>query len=485
MKKYLLLVLLNIVFNCYGQKIPWKIAEPEAQGMNSLTLSNGIRELQQAGTNIHSLLIIRNNHVVLDAAFYPYRQQYAHDIASVTKSVMSLLIGIAIDKGFIRSEQDTVMNYFPGHTIKNSALTILTIKDLVNMASGFQCSSANREKELEQMQDQADWAGFMLDLPFSSKPGEKFSYCSGNFYLLAEILQRATKMKCHDFARKYLFDVLQFGTTYWDENKKGVNHGWGDLYMLPYDMAKIGSLLLQEGKWNGKQVVSARWIQKIQPLYYTRGTESYGYGWWLDSENPDEIQAIGRGGQRMFVLKDKNVIIVTTGGGFDAGEMDNLVVNAIAAYQPGENRYAELRQRVKQIRLPDTGSSQENNFSAGMLNKTFQLENNDLEITAFRFEKGSKDYYLILDMEDGGKQKLAMGMGNRYVISREHLFGLPVALRSSWKKDNLLVEYNSLSSINLYRFTFVFNNDSVDLKAEDITNKRNISLKARVAQQQK
>jgi CubicO group peptidase (beta-lactamase class C family) len=479
MKKYLLLVILYSVSNGYSQKLPWKIAQPEAQGMNSLTLSNGIKELQQAGTNIHSLLIIRNNQVVLDAAFYPYRQQYAHDLASVTKSVMSLLIGIAIDKGFIRSEQDTVINYFPEHAIKNSAIKILTIKDLVNMASGFQCGSANGEKELQQMQEQADWAGFMLDLPFSSKPGEKFAYCSGNFYLLAEILQRATKMKCHDFARRYLFNVLQFGTTYWDQNKKGVNHGWGDLYMLPYDLAKIGSLLLQEGKWNGKQVVSAEWIQKIQALYPVKGTESYGYGWWLDSENPNEIQAMGRGGQRMFVLKDKNVIIVTTGGGFDAGEMDNLVMNAMAAYRPDENHYAELQQRVKQIQLPDTGTTQENNFTAGMLNKTFQLEKNDLEITAFRFEKGRKDYYLILDIENGRKQKLAMGMRNRYVMSREDLFGLPVALRSSWKNDKLLVEYNSLSSINLYRFTFVFNNDHVDFKAGDITNKRNISLKAR------
>lgn len=118
MKKNLLLILFIGVADCYSQRIPWKIAEPEAQGMNSLTLSNGIRELRQSGKNIHSLLIIRNNHVVLDAAFYPYRQQYAHDMASVTKSVMSLLIGIAIDKGFIRSEQDTVVNYFPGHAIK-------------------------------------------------------------------------------------------------------------------------------------------------------------------------------------------------------------------------------------------------------------------------------------------------------------------------------------------------------------------------------
>lgn len=481
MKKYLLLILLNSVVNCYSQKIPWKIAEPEAQGMNSLTLSNGIKALQQAGTNIHSLLIIRNNQAVLDAAFYPYRQQYAHDLASVTKSVMSLLIGIAIDKGFIRSEQDTVVDYFPEHAIKDSTLKNLTIKHLVNMASGLQCSSANREKELEQMQQQANWAGFMLDLPFSSKPGEKFSYCSGNFYLLAEILQRATKMKCHDFAKRYLFNVLQFGATYWDENKKGVNHGWGDLYMRPYDLAKLGSLLLQEGKWNGKQVVSAKWIQKIQPLYYVHGTESYGYGWWLDSENPHEIQAMGRGGQRMFVLKDKNVVIVTTGGGFDAGEMDNLVVNAMAAYQPNESHSAELQHQLKQMQLPDTGSRHENNFSAGMLNKTFQLQKNDLEITAFRFEKGSRDYYLILDIEDGGKQKLAMGMDNRYVISREHLFGLPVALRSYWEKDKLHVEYNSLCSINLYKFTFVFDNDHVDFNAEDITNKRKIALKARVA----
>jgi hypothetical protein len=189
---------------------------------------------------------------------------------------------------------------------------------------------------------------------------------------------------------------------------------------------------------------------------------------------------MGRGGQRMFVLKDKNVIIVTTGGGFDAGEMDNLVVNAMAAYKPNENHYAELQRQVKQIQLPDTGSSRQNNFTTAMLNKTFRLEKNDFEITAFRFEKGSNDYYLILDIEDGGKQRLAMGMNNRYVISQEHLFGLPVALRSYWESDKLHVEYNGLSSINLYKFTFVFDNDHVDFNAEDITNKRKIALKARL-----
>lgn len=479
MKRYLLSIIFFYVFTGYGQKIPWKRSSPEAQGMSSLTLLNGIRELQQNGTNIHSLLIVRNNHVVLDAAFYPYKQKYAHDIASVTKSVMALLIGIAIDKGFIRSELDTVIHHFPKHVVKNDMLKNLTIKDLLNMASGFQCGPANGERELEQMQDQENWAAFMLDLPFTSKPGEQFSYCSGNFYLLAEILHWAAKMNSHDFAKTYLFDPLDFGANYWDKNKRGVHHGWGDLYLRPFDMAKIGALLLQKGKWNGKQIVSSKWIEKIQPLFHVKGTESYGYGWWLDSESPDEIQAMGRGGQRLFVLKDQNVIIVTTGGGFDAGEMDNLVMNAIAAYKPGERHYAELRRHLRHLQAPDSGNCSEINFTDAMLGKTFRLEKNDIEITAFRFEKGRKDYFLILELEGGGSQKLAMGMNNRYVMSREHLFGLPVALRSCWQGDKLHVEYNSLTGINLYMFGFVFNGDSVDFEVEDKTNRRHLSLKGR------
>lgn len=479
MKTIFFFAFLIIACGSDAQQMPWKKSSPETQGMSSRTLANGIKELQQKGINIHSLLIIRNNHVVLDAAFYPYRQQYQHDMASVTKSVTALLIGIAIDKGFIKSEREPVVNFFPGHQAQNDSLKSLALKDLLNMASGFQCSWNNRERELQQMQEQADWSGFMLDLPFSSKPGEKFSYCSGNFYLLAEILQKATKMTCHAFARKYLFDVMGFGKTYWDANSKGVNHGWGDLYITPYDMAKIGSLLLHNGMWNDKQIVSKEWLEKIQPLYPSRGTESYGYGWWLDSDNRDEIQAMGRGGQRLFVFKDRKMIIAATGGGFDAGDMDNLAVNAIAAYKPGEDHYAELLKQVKLAGLPDTGSAGKNNFSAAMLNRTFRLEKNNLDITAFRFEKGTRDHYLTLYLEDGGKQKLAMGMNNRYVISREHLFGLPVALRSSWNNGKLSVEYNGLASINLYKFTFVFNSDGVDFLAEDVTNKQNISQKAK------
>jgi CubicO group peptidase (beta-lactamase class C family) len=215
----ILFFLSSIIITGYGQKsIAWKVSSPEQQGMNSSTLADGISRINHATKNIHSLLVVRNNHIVLDAHFYPFQKDYVHDIASVTKSITSLLIGIAIDKGFIKNEDEHILKYFPEYSVTNDKLKNVRVKDLLNMASGFQCSWNDGEKELEQMQEHADWIEFMFALPFSSEPGEKFSYCSGNFYLLAEILQRTTKMKCLEFARKYLFGLLQFRETYWEEN---------------------------------------------------------------------------------------------------------------------------------------------------------------------------------------------------------------------------------------------------------------------------
>ena len=132
------LLLTSLAFT-QSQKI-WKTSSPEEQGMNSLIFANAIKRVKQDSTNIHSLLIIKNNHIVLDASFYPFKNNYVHDLASVTKSVTSLLIGIAIDKKFIESENEPIINYFPEYKIKNDTLRSVTIKNLLNMSSGFQCS---------------------------------------------------------------------------------------------------------------------------------------------------------------------------------------------------------------------------------------------------------------------------------------------------------------------------------------------------------
>jgi len=386
---YSLLVFSALCIPLTGQEgVPWKYSEPELQGVSSLYLEKGIEKLRRENTRIHSLLVIRNDRIILDAYFYPFQKGLDHDMASVTKSITALLVGLAIDKGFIKDEYQPVIGFFPEYVTANDTLLKLTIKDLLNMASGFRCSWFNGEKELSGMNSSSDWVKYMFGLPFSAEPGTRFSYCSGNFYLLAEIIQRATKMSCHEFADRYLFKPLGTGKTFWEKNRWGVNHGWGDLFMSPYDLARIGSLLLNEGKWNGVQVISKNWIDKIQPLFKIQKTESYGYGWWLDSENPDEIQAVGRGGQRLFVFRECKMIIVATGGGFEAGEMDNLVLDAIRAYDKNSRHGSGLDSLQMAIsKKPDTTIPAADFLPDSILNKEFVLTTNRLNITTLKFEK--------------------------------------------------------------------------------------------------
>jgi CubicO group peptidase (beta-lactamase class C family) len=447
-------------------KNPWQTSSPEEQGINSATLADAIKRAKQHGDNIHSLLIIKNNHIVLDASFYPFKNSYVHDLASVTKSITSLLIGIAIDKVFIKSENEHILDFFPEYKITNDTLKAVTIRDLLNMSSGFQCSWKDGEKELGEMRASKDWVKYMLSLPFANYPNAQFSYCSGNYYLLAEILQRTTKVNCLEFAQRYLFKPLAFGKSYWLSNYNGVNHGWGDLHISIYDFAKIGCLVLNDGIWNGKQIISKQWLEKIQPLHKVQKTESYGHGWWLDSENPDEIQAVGRGGQRLFIFKGRNMVIATDGGGgYDAGDIDNIALDAIQAYHNEENSDSLLQKEIRVVALPDTSTLTAENFPGDELNKSFLLTDNDMGLKGMRFEKRKTGYYILLDFIDGFKDEHPIGMNNQYRISKEHNFGLPMAVKGRWANDTLEIDYNRLCRIEDYRFSIVFKKEySMELK---------------------
>jgi len=202
---------------------------PEEQQMSSEQLIKMVESIKKEKCNIHSLLISRNDTVVFDSYFYPYQKYFVHDLASVTKSITSLLIGIAIDKGYIDDENQRITGYFPEYKALNEKFNSIRIKDLLNMSSGLDCSWNDGEKELHQMMESEDWVNYMYNLSFASEPAKVFANCSGNYYLLSEIIQRTTKMSCHEFAKKYLFEPMVIKESYWLENNKGINQAWEDL----------------------------------------------------------------------------------------------------------------------------------------------------------------------------------------------------------------------------------------------------------------
>jgi CubicO group peptidase (beta-lactamase class C family) len=261
----------------------WQISTPEAQGMHSKPILEMMAAIKKKGYTIQSVSIVRNGYLVLDAYIYPYKDGQKHEMYSVTKSVTAALIGIAIDKGYIKDVNQTITELFPNKNISNldELKRSLTLMDLLIMASGLDCNdaSANRWAGTIAMTKSNDWTQYTLNLPMAQAPGEYFHYCNGVSHLLSAIIQESSGMKTLEFAKKYLFDPLGIIDYDWAESPEGTNSGYSGLRLHPKDMAKIGLLYLNQGKWENKQIISAQWI-KASTRPYIDGRwngEDYGY----------------------------------------------------------------------------------------------------------------------------------------------------------------------------------------------------------------
>ena len=401
--KILFIVILSFLtfsYTSYGQKKQlfkiFPLNTPEQQGISSAVLDSMMLFIKNTNQNIHHITIIRNNQTVLDADIYPYASKYLHDLASVTKSFTSLLIGVAIDKGYIKDENEKVLKFFSEISNHNQLLDSLNIKDLITMTSGFACGVSDGEKALNDMRKSPDWVKFIFNLPIASKPGETFSYCSCNFYLLGEIIYRTAKLTPHEFAKKYLFSPLQISNSKWLTNYKGINNGWGDLFLFPIDMAKIGKLILDKGKWQNKQIVSAQWINKsMHTVSKLPEDKGYGYGWWTN-DKIGYYEAAGRGRQTISVIPSKNMIVTMLGGEFDAGTIGKYVFQSIQsdkALPENTTNFTKLKTTLKEIASPQFYKSIPviDSIFQKLDKATIVLEKNITQIDSLQFDFSSKE----------------------------------------------------------------------------------------------
>ena len=317
----------------YWPTTAWRSSTPEAQGLDSDVLAASIARWHAQGLPIHSLTIVRNGYVVTDATFYPYDGQTVHDVASVTKSVMTTLIGIAADQGKLDLD-DPMVSFFPEYTIANmdARKQAITVRDLASMSSGLRCTRDGfPNATAQEMHASDDFVQFVLDLPMAAQPGGTFVYCSPAIHLLSPILQKATGMTPLAFAQQYLFAPLGIQEATWEQDPQGYYNGWGDLALKPGDMAKIGLLFLQGGRWEKEQVVSRGWVEAATKMQMAAPNEdAYGYGWWITDDPVPVFRADGRQGQYIIGLPEWQLLVVTTGGG---GDGEGLIDWALSAYE--------------------------------------------------------------------------------------------------------------------------------------------------------
>jgi CubicO group peptidase (beta-lactamase class C family) len=293
----------------------WRTASPESQGVDSKLLVKMLETIGEKKIAIYSVLVIRNGYIVLDAYSYPYDSDDTLNIHSCTKSVSSALVGIGIDKGYIKDVSQPVLDFFPMRVPKNldADKKAMTLENLLTMTTGLECrdSALYNWRGLRQLKTSPDWVQFMIDLPMAEVPGTRFEYCNGASFLLSAILQEKTGMNALSFAKENLFVPLGISDVSWPSNPQGKTVGYSDLYMRPHDMAKIGYLYLNDGLWDGKQIISSQWIKASTRKHIAATlTPGYGYQWWIVS--PGIYTAVGHRGQFIVVAPEKNMIAVFT-----------------------------------------------------------------------------------------------------------------------------------------------------------------------------
>jgi CubicO group peptidase (beta-lactamase class C family) len=314
----------------------WATSTPEEQGMSSTALDAVYDHVRDSEARIRSLVVVRHGFIVAEEYFTPqlYDVNNTHIIFSVTKSVVSCLIGIAIDLGFIDNTSQLLIDFFPNRTIANMSAwkENITLEDVLMMRSGFQWDEDGYEtyNDFYAMRDSDDWAQYVLNRPMSHEPGSHFYYNSGNSHLLATIINVTTGMTPLAFADEYLFGPLGITRRVWSTDPQGINFGGSNLALRPRDMAKFGLLLINNGTWDDQQIVSSDWVNSSShgpPTYYT--LTSYGYQWWINDQH-DWYSARGYNGQFIYVIEEHDIVVVFSSDNEDGPyEYDWLVSNGI------------------------------------------------------------------------------------------------------------------------------------------------------------
>jgi CubicO group peptidase (beta-lactamase class C family) len=307
---------------------------------------------------LRSLLISVDGELVEERYFNGARPSQTANLKSASKSLLSALVGIALDRGHLKSLEETVGRFFPEHLTgaDDAEKKRITIENLLTMRSGLESTSNVNYGRWVQS---GNWVRYVLARPLVDEPGGRMIYSTGNSHLLSAILTKSTKMSTFEFARRYLAEPLGISITPWMRDPQGIYLGGNEMHWTPRGMLAFGELYLNGGRAGNKQVISGTWInESLKPRARSSWSgREYGYGWWIDSlAGHATYYAWGHGGQFIFVVPSLKLVVATTslpapGDGrrehqraiYDLMEQD--ILPAVEKNRLADNRSAPKHQR--------------------------------------------------------------------------------------------------------------------------------------------
>lgn len=304
-------------------------ATPESQGISSDLFAALLRELDASkDTEMHHFMALRHGKVICECNFAPYPKGMWHITHSMCKSITGMAIGMLIEEEKLKLDEN-IYDIFPDHINAFSKIfrPVITVENLLTMTSGITFNESG-------IVSGNDWLGSFLNASVNGKPGTEFQYNSLNAYVLSAIVTKRTGETLTEYLTPRLFGPLGITKYYWETCPKGITKGGWGLFLCAEDMAKLGQLYLQRGKWNGQQLVSEYWIEISTARHLKTQNDTYGYGYqlWME-QRPGSFEYNGMLGQNVIIYPDMDMVLVTNAGNKEMFQ-DCIMLNIIRKYFP-------------------------------------------------------------------------------------------------------------------------------------------------------
>lgn len=304
-------------------------ATPESQGISSDLFAALLRELDASkDTDMHHFMALRHGKVICECNFAPYPKGIWHITHSMCKSITGMAIGMLIEEGKLKLNEN-IYDIFSDHMNAFSKIfrPVITVENLLTMTSGVTFNESG-------IVSGNDWLGSFLNASVNGKPGTEFQYNSLNTYVLSAIVTKRTGETLTEYLTPRLFGPLGITKYYWETCPKGITKGGWGLFLCAEDMAKLGQLYLQKGKWNGQQLVSEYWIEISTARHLKTQNDTYGYGYqlWME-QRPGSFEYNGMLGQNVIIYPDMDMVLVTNAGNKEMFQ-DCIMLNIIRKYFP-------------------------------------------------------------------------------------------------------------------------------------------------------
>ena len=457
----------------YFPTTEWRTSTPEEQGMDSVALAEFINNVMLFG-NLDSMMIVRNGYVVAEVYWHPHTKDLRHEQYSVSKSILSALVGIALEQGHLESLDQKLLDFFPEYEVQNldERKQAITLRDLLTMMHGFRCDITTGSDPLDQIIPHENATQFVLDWAMVDEPDTRWRYCQINPYLLSVIISRVTGQDTLEFAETTLFEPLGITNVEWNRSAEGMPLGFTGLELTTVDMAKIGYLYLNNGRWGNEQIVPEEWVIASTQSYaqpsWSRYTD-YGYLWWIYSIPEGKFyEAQGALFQRIEVSVEKNMVVVMTGsdnslnsGNIGIPSMMQSILRSASADEPlpaNTEGVAQLAAAVEAAAQPVPGAIDPRPPAAAEVSgNTYSLVTTDLFLSATDYLRIPDEEWQMstfgLDFEDqlamlrlttqgGTELEIPCGLDGVYQVTATHMGA--VGCKGRWRNEGMFI-------LDLYR----------------------------------